>query len=560
MDNTNTPHILSAFRKSKLLVFGVLWVVVFLVYLKASQGGWVSDDVELLYRLRHGSFWDFINAKLSRGNLYHFSWTAFYIAYSLFHLHTFLWYMLFVSFHAANATLIYSICTRLFEKSGVKHSVAIAGGGTLLFCICPHISEVLIWKAAFHYLHSMFNMLCVVYCVQKFFDTSKSKYAWIAGIIFLISSFSHEFFYLTPFFVLTTVLYYRYVLGYERAVFNKAIRWFFLPLCAIIIVHQLLLLVNTGTFTYRLEAETQQSGINFFRKPPLYFFHTIFFGRFFPYDSTRWVYAFFSSPMGIAAFYGIALISLIIIVMRFRQMENRNKIFILICCWMGACIALVCPMWLPDNMLILFDRYTYYMLPFIYILLMFLLVHLPRRIAVGIFAIYAFINVYFTNQVATYWQYSAHLTNKLEHALPPCGDKTVLLLNLPEYMNGAPVLGPWWHFSFKQTYNLLNEQQINNPMYDVVSYNMISPTDGAHVMVVNDSTIHVTLNQFGTWWWANLTGAYSYSNNDYRFNLIDPGHWYELTLRHPAAQYVLLYEAGDQWKVVDMNKNGKDQY
>ncbi len=167
-NSTSTSPLLRTIRNNNLVVFGILWVILFLLYFQAAEGGWVSDDVELLNRLRNGTFWDFINAKLSRGNLYQFSWTFFYVFYRLFHLHSMLWYALAVSLHALNATLLFNICSKLFEASGVRNSFAIAGGGALLFCICPHISEVIIWKAAYHYMHAMLIMLCIVWCVQKF--------------------------------------------------------------------------------------------------------------------------------------------------------------------------------------------------------------------------------------------------------------------------------------------------------------------------------------------------------------------------------------------------------
>jgi len=113
------------------------------------------------------------------------------------------------------------------------------------------------------------------------------------------------------------------------------------------------------------------------------------------------------------------------------------------------------------------------------------------------------------------------------------------------------MVGPFLHFSFKQMYNLENVQQITNPVYEVVSYNMTGPGDGAHVMVINDSMLHVTLNQWATWWWYGMRGAFSYENEYYKVNMIDAGHWYELTLKHPAGQYLLLYLVGDKWKKID---------
>jgi hypothetical protein len=41
--------------------------------------------------------------------------------------------------------------------------------------------------------------------------------------------------------------------------------------------------------------------------------------------------------------------------------------------------------------------------------------------------------------------------------------------------------------------------------------------------------------------------------------MIDGGHYYELTLKKPTAQYLLLYEVGDKWKVVDMDKKKVEQ-
>ncbi len=87
---------------------------------------------------------------------------------------------------------------------------------------------------------------------------------------------------------------------------------------------------------------------------------------------------------------------------------------------------------------------------------------------------------------------------------------------------------------------------------------MLTPDDGAYATVLNDSTVRVTLNQWGTWWWYEGKGGYSYENDDYKLNLIDQGHFYELTLKKPSQQYLLLYEVGDQWKVVDMSKKNID--
>lgn len=103
-------------------------------------------------------------------------------------------------------------------------------------------------------------------------------------------------------------------------------------------------------------------------------------------------------------------------------------------------------------------------------------------------------------------------------------------------------------------------KKINTAVYDVASYNVLSTEDGAHVNVENDSTIKVTLNQWGTWWWFRYMGAGSRETFAFKMNMRDVGHWYELTLKQAAQEYILLYETNGQWKQVDWNKKSTDQY
>jgi len=126
-------------------------------------------------------------------------------------------------------------------------------------------------------------------------------------------------------------------------------------------------------------------------------------------------------------------------------------------------------------------------------------------------------------------------------------------------MQGVPMIGSEPDGEFKALYEVF-VSKIDNKIYDGASYNMISMNDGAHVRVINDSVIRVTLNQWGTWWWYDGHGANSYENADYKIRMTDPGHFYDLTLKHPASAYSLLYEVGPTWKTVDMNQQKEEQY
>jgi hypothetical protein len=180
-------------------------------------------------------------------------------------------------------------------------------------------------------------------------------------------------------------------------------------------------------------------------------------------------------------------------------------------------------------------------------------------IRTSIFCVYLFINIYFTHKVNKLWKISAGITDTLMRTFPNQPDKTVLLLDLSEGLNGAPMIGAQPEGGFKIMYNLFMPNKINNEVYDVSCFNMISPNDGAHVVVLNDSVVRVVLNQWGTWWWYQHLGAGSYENKDYKLNMIDDGHFYELTMKRPANNYLLLFEVGDKWKAVDWSRKNVDQ-
>jgi len=137
--------------------------------------------------------------------------------------------------------------------------------------------------------------------------------------------------------------------------------------------------------------------------------------------------------------------------------------------------------------------------------------------------------------------------------------KKVLLLNLPECLVGVQMVGTRDDGEFRMMYNSIRPDKITNLVYDVEAFYMSSPADGAHVNVVNDSTMKVILNQWGTWWLYYGYGATNYENADYKVIMRDQGHWYDLVLKHPANEYLILYTVADKWKKVDWNIKGADQ-
>lgn len=546
--------------KNPYLVFGFFWFVISVLYLPAAKAGQVGDFTGWLYTIRYGNFWDFINRPDSL-SLYQFTQLVSYFFYKLFGANPLLWHLLQTTLHAVNCFLLFVICKRIMEDSGVRFAGRIAFMGALLFAVCPQNTEVIVHEPCYHYLQGYLILLLILYWLQQFQHNPHPKYAWWAGLLYFCSTYSLELFYLTPWLVFSLSLYYRAAINYDKRIFKRSLLWFFLPQLLMYVAHVIVLQKIIHVYVAHVAPPHDILSIGYLSKLPEYLFHVIFLGRYFPNDLRQRVYDICESRWFLTVFYGLLILFCLYISVRYKKLRQKWKVGGLFMLWMLMMAFLVSPFVIPRLQLVLFDRYTYFMEPFIYMLIALMISGGSFRfIGMAVVAAYIFCNSYFLLKTNYYWKRSAYIVKRLIHEVPDPDNKIIVLLNPPENMNGILMIGSQSESVWKLMYNLYNEKKINNQVYDAASYNMLTPEDGAHVKVLTDSVLTITLNQWGTWWWYKYRGGISYENEAYKLNMVDPGHWYELTLKHPSSDYLLLYQIGDRWKAVDMSKKNIDQY
>ena len=548
------------FLNRNIVVFAVLWLIAFILYLPAAKAGWVVDSEGWLHNIRTLSFRDYINnAQSGIPSLYQFTQLTTYIFYKIFNANPYAWHILMVSMHTTNAFLFFLICRRIFDDSGVKNGKELAFAAVVLYTVCPHISEVIVWEAAYHYLQGFLLILLILYWVQKFQQKQQKKYVLAAGIIYFCSSYSLEIFYLTPWFVLAMAAYYRLALAYDKQIFKRTLSGFFLPQLVIFALHIVVLRIWYHGQLAHIGEHTWQPFANYICKAPRYIFHILFFGRFFPDDVRMQVYKVIGSTQALIIFYNILVLIFFGIISQTGKMSAKGRASVLMFVWVMISVVIVMPLEFPVIQLVAYDRYTYFLDAFVYMLLVLLVSYIPgRAVRVVLLTLFGLGNLYFTIQENLIWKHATYVDNRLLSEFPDPGDKTVVLLNLPQNMNGVPMIGAESDGQFKMMYELYTKKKVPNKIYDAAAFNMVSKIDGAHVKVVNDSTLRVMLNQWGTWWWYESFGCKNYENEDYKLEM-KPGNMYELTLKHPANKYMLLYSIAGEWRTVDWNKK-EDQY
>ncbi len=537
----------------------LIWFIAFAVFLPGAKAGIVGDIPYLIDAAEKQSFWDFINIEEGTA-LYHTAALNFYVLIKLFGTNYWLWHLLYVTIHAINGLLLFVFMRNLLQHSTIKNAQLMSLTTAVLFVICPHASEVVIWEGSNHHAVATAIILSVLILVQKFHETPKTKYAVLALLLFLYSSFSHEFFYLTPWFTLLLIFYYRFALGYDKRVFKKSFLYFFVPLVLLFIGHLLLLRIVKHTYISHFGELEKMSVFFYLGKPLKYIFHVLFMGRFFSFETRHKIYTLCESKTAIITFYALLITYWGYVLLRIRQVNAKAKIIALMSVYALGVYFLLSPLDFADSLLVAYDRYVYPSTGFAFLIPVLLVSYIPvRTLQLSLISGYIMVNIWLTIKVNIYWKQSAYVIRQLLEGFPDTSDKKVLLLNLPDDLNGIPMISAQDDGRFKMMMNTLTPRKVNNRIYDVVAYKMSDISDGAHVNVVNDSTVRVTLNQWGTWWLYGLLGAGSYENADYKVNMTDPGHWYELTLKKPASEYLILYQVGSEWKTVDLGKKNTDQ-
>ncbi len=545
----------------KALIFACLWLITTGLYITAARAGWVIDAVGFLYNLRNETFLDFINRTHSGDqSFYQVLTLQYYIGYKIWGLNFYMWSLLYITLQAANAWLVFIIGRNLLADSGAGNSLLIPLLGALFFTICPHISEVVICKAYYHYLQCFMFTLLIILWVQKYQRDQDRKYVIRTLAVFFISMFTLEIFYIIPFFILSIALYYHFALGYSKDVFRKTIRGFVLPLLALMVLYFIAVLAIFKSLHVH-KIGVVEGPADYLSKIPKYIFHIVFLGRFIDAADKNNVYEVLGGPVFLSVFYTIIAFLFVFFTIRIRKLSGNGKSALLLSYWVAMTLAFVVPLSFPDRALLIFyDRYTYFSLAFVFMLVSMLVFRLKNKyVSYALLAIYAFLNVYFTLMVNKYWQQSDTINTKLLSTLPDVGNKAILLLNVPENMNGAPMIGAQRESEYKMMQEVYLGSTPKNTICDVASYNISSDTDGVYTLVVNDSVVDVAFSQWGNWWWYEGHGARSYETDLYKVRMVNPNRWYELTLKKPASDVALLYNVGDKWKVVDMAKRNEKQ-
>lgn len=520
-------------RFTPVLVFAGSFILLLVLYWPARNAGWVSDTLGWLDAVRTQSFGDFVDRSgFGVRSLYQTTQIATWILHRLFGTNRLAWHLLFCALQALNAALLFSFFRQLLRDSKLENAPETAVLALLLFSLSPYLSEVIVWEAAFHYLQGLLFILAQILLLQSFLRTGRSVYAILSGIVFAIASFSLELFYLSPAFSFLLLLFYRFgapQTAPERI--RRASRRFMLPQLVMLALHLILIRVLYGTHTGRLGDGLWSQPLTYFAiKPPDYLLHLLG-GRFLPQPVRSAWHRFFCTYAGAGIFYALLAATLSFTLFRFRRMTPRGQLIAWAWCMTLAAMALVTPMWFPERLLVMGDRYLYLMLPFFLLSISLSICSLTSRaLRVGLTMLLFAGSLAGTRHLVLLWEQSELLTQTMQEqfpAMPPGGE--VVLLNNVANLHGVPMSGAGPDGEFSLMRRLLYPHLHAATVREAFA---AEPGHQGYTLTMDSGLLQIRLAGTGRRWWYGADYARAASGSNWTATLVDDSTY---VLRFPAG-------------------------
>lgn len=553
-----TSQLFDGILQRPLRMWLLFWTVAMALYAVAWRGGFVYDFLGWMQFYETHSFGEIVGSDgINNKSLYHATQLQLYVLTKLFGFSPLPWFLVHTALHAVNATLFFRLVQGVGRDLRVAQPAWLAGGAAFLALITPGAQEVVVYKAAYHYLPGVAAIFGILLLARKALLTGHSGPAWWAVGLFALTTFSLEIFYTTPWLVLCLATALFWSGNIDAGAYRRGLLRIFVPMLALFLLHLVLVRATAGTWVshgaYVASGAITPAG--WVGRIYGYEHELLFLGRYHPVPVRQVVIGLDRVPAAGWAL-GAMLVALgVFMLARFRRASPLFQMWVWLTAGAFISLAIALHYMLDDILLGMNDRMLYYT-SFFHCALIALAVYAAtrsaptRRAKTYIASILLIGCVYASTTFYAAWQWyrSTQVIDALATDFPTEHAGPILILNGPVNYKGFPMVISDEDDAWRDQVRLRTGRPVRGVVYDVSSYNMSRWCDGASLEQVGDTTVKVILNQWGTWWWYKTLGALDRDHPLFRLRMIDAGHWYELDLKPGAHDALLLVQEGRRWK------------
>jgi hypothetical protein len=550
-------NILQRFVRNDLWSFILFWVFTTVLYVPAWRSGFERDFHGWLEMYYYLGFWDCINSKTNDiHSLYQLTQLQLYFWTKLFGTNLICWFLLQTFLQAVVGICLIKWLRPFLQDMKVTKAETVAWFAAILFLSAPSNAEVVLWKAAYHYLVALIIILSVLRLEQLYLNTGHRKWALWTGILFFLATFTLELYYvLLPITVVLILVYYA-AGNIDRKRRNQSLLLIFLPMCLLMGLHLLTYHLAYGGWLPHIQDLSEEaigSPAHTFGRIVPYEFHFWALGRYFSFEHRQIVYKAFASVAAGWISLIVCLLLGIVLIVRFKKSSGAWKAVTFLFMASGAAMALILPFGLPDIFIYWNDRYLYLTSVFQVSLFVILVASVLKyrkaafAIILGLTVIWSGFSFYVSIQcrraAKVFWGIQENFKWKNE-------TRPILLLNVPNNLDGAAIMYASWQTDIVNSHlQIFTGDSTHTRIVTLAGYNMVHWWDGAHATIIDSTHLKVTMDQWGSWWWNGTLGATDFENDLCKVHFID-GHDYEVELKQPLSHFLILTNRGPDWEIV----------
>lgn len=533
-------------RIRAIVTLGIYVVVGCVLFYRLLGAGFVTDFLGWLECQQDTPFHLLFQCFGVKG-LYFVPYTLLYALTALFGMSSWPWWIVFAGGHIVNAFLVTKLMRATMSLFDMRSNAWLPFLAGLIFLVHPYQVEVVAWKACINYIASCFLVLAVLWLYVRYLSSGSKRALGgsVAAYVFML--FTLEFALMVP-----VVLLLLHICLREPRTDSPRARWlraaipFLIALIAYFLANGMLIDKPVGH--YELEA-TAFHPLALGSALARYAAKVMFFARFLSYPVQTELYNFLDPQAigaivvaGILAWYGYVLV-------KSRKLSDGARFGSFS---FGVAVLLILPiaplyfyyLQFSEN-----DRYTYLAMPFFAMGLVWVLWNVRFYLGKVLIAVYLCFCLYFTHFMVGLWaQNHAIYTRVLSTFRWDSG--TVYILNLPDNYRGTLMFrNIGGETALEEVLQFTVDRGHHLNIYEVMQYNMATPTDGVSVQRLGDSTFRVEFKQWGTWWWRDGIGGASYIHERYEVEV--HGQFYDVTFNNLRPGDKVVYFDGERWLEVE---------
>ena len=540
------------YRFFPLFIF--FWCCVLSLYFPAHHAGLVYDAIDWIKSYNLYGYTNLFHPPYDNTirPVYHFCLIT---CWKLFGTNGYAWFLVTTGLHAYNVTIVFFVLRSIMQTLGLKNAHWSSFAAAFSFLISPLNTEPVIWYACMHYLITFACIFSILWCIINWQKFSLPSLGFIISTLYLIAIFSLEVSYAAIILIVLIFIIFRNILFTNKQIFKLGLVTL-LPMLLLTAGYFVLTRLTYGKWIghYGVKAVVNNSIWSITGKFFGYLAKDIFFLN--QYNNRHAVNLFLQTQHGFSlVFFLIVVVCAYLIIFRNSQLSPKWRFVLWLFFSLGAIYAPTCTLFFYDFMNIQADRLEYFISPFIFGLLIFTLFQIKQyKLRNCLLVGYLSVQLYLSNSNIAAWSANRSLQeNLIIHSNFPAGKRIFVLAAYTNFKGvygfGIDQMVP----QFQTMYQILTHgKKIETDVHMLAYFNMNKLTDGVQVSVVNDSTLKVELNQWGTWFWTDMMNGLV-SKKDIGYQILKDekmNHYMLVTFTDKKPDDVYIYQVGNQWKYV----------